>query len=520
MRSHHLNCLKSFYRRKSALHNQICVESDSNSNQSQNKRLIKSPYYIKGFSKDPYNRLKEDEIKNFGDASFDGPRLYDYRKIAEIVNRLPTIKEKIDFVNPFERSWIQPEKTWHRKWLPGLLVPRKAWGLPKIPEFYDVLNFYKYITKTHFICGQESKQIFDDYYSKLDVSPTTFEERVSEVLKCYLWKSKEEEEISMREEESDLQQSDSLSDLSSDNITEFLRTLIEDALLSLAKSNKKFHQCRVSHTPRFESFWIRSGFRSLYKCRNIWDAETRPRKTRITGDDRRRLGELTFTMRDEVAVNIRSSTPTKNVFDWFETEKLNAPVFEQDFDIQENVIYFPKMLKLFPDPEILFQCPGYDYDVDEPCKFGRLAVKNISLIRKRIEKHWKPSDDNEYDQIKNDSIAATAISSLFNWLNGQAHCIGHTQYTDIQSPLTSQLILSDGKDFYFALGQLNTIAINIDVQGFINDRSNFCCIDGPYNLFKELRNGAFYHEDDKGELQCGLNGKVLEMILKCCIDSR
>ena len=50
----------------------------------------------------------------------------------------------------------------------------------------------------------------------------------------------------MREEESDLQQSDSLSDLSSDNITEFLRTLIEDALLSLAKSNKKFHQCRVS----------------------------------------------------------------------------------------------------------------------------------------------------------------------------------------------------------------------------------------------------------------------------------
>lgn len=43
---------------------------------------------------------------------------------------------------------------------------------------------------------------------------------------------------------------------------------------------------------------------------------------------------------------------------------------------------------------------------------------------------------------------------------------GHTQFTEILHPLSSQLVLSDGHQmFYFALGQLNTIAINIDVEG-------------------------------------------------------
>ena len=43
---------------------------------------------------------------------------------------------------------------------------------------------------------------------------------------------------------------------------------------------------------------------------------------------------------------------------------------------------------------------------------------------------------------------------------------GHTQYTEIQEPLTSQMILSDGIHFWFAVAQLNTLAINIEIEGF------------------------------------------------------
>lgn len=80
-------------------------------------------------------------------------RLFDYYKTAKFVNQLPTIREKIDFVSPYERPWTRAEKTWRRGWHQPLLAPRKAWSLPRTPAYFDCLNFYKYITKTRLIEG-------------------------------------------------------------------------------------------------------------------------------------------------------------------------------------------------------------------------------------------------------------------------------------------------------------------------------------------------------------------------------
>jgi hypothetical protein len=44
---------------------------------------------------------------------------------------------------------------------------------------------------------------------------------------------------------------------------------------------------------------------------------------------------------------------------------------------------------------------------------------------------------------------------------------GYTQYTEIQEPLTSQMVLTDGHQFWFAVAQLNTLAINIEVEGLV-----------------------------------------------------
>lgn len=79
-------------------------------------------------------------------------------------------------------------------------------------------------------------------------------------------------------------------------------------------------------------------------------------------------------------------------------------------------------------------------------------------------------------------------------------------------PLVSQLILSDGKTFYFAVGQLNTLAININVSGFVNNRWNRCWFDGPYALYDTIDDeGRFWHSEGKVE---GLNPKVLSRILQ------
>jgi hypothetical protein len=86
-------------------------------------------------------------------------------------------------------------------------------------------------------------------------------------------------------------------------------------------------------------------------------------------------------MRDELAANVRASTPTPSVYDWRSTaandvletgnqERLEAPLFPADFgDVAQRILYFPAMFNLRPDGEPLFQCPGYDSDVGARAKY-------------------------------------------------------------------------------------------------------------------------------------------------------
>jgi len=374
-----------------------------------------------------------------------------------------------------------------------MLAPRSAWTIPAIPNFFDTLNFYKYITKTRLLNMEESHPIFEQYFHGFLPSTDKFEERLIERLNCLL----------------------KIDPPNSVENIRFLENLFDEAHLCIAHENQSCLDYRISQAARCESFWIRSGFGSLYNKKPIWETEVTIRKTRITGDDRRRLGELVFAMRDNIIANVRVRTPLKNIFEWSDTEQLNAPLFDEGFDVEQNLIFLPMIYNLIKDKDILWQCPGYDYDVDETHKYGRVALKNVSHMHKYLD-YWNPESQLEMEEMKNNSLASTAVSSLFNWLNGQAHCLGYTQYTDIERPLTSQLILSDGKLFYFALGQLNTIAINIDVIGFENNRTNLCCVEGPFNLYDEFipETGTFTYFDETGNKCPGLNKHVLQRILQ------
>lgn len=126
-------------------------------------------------------------------------RLYDYYKIASFVKKLPTAAERINFVNPFERPWVRPEKKWHRfvclhlfkpvlfshcrvKHAP-LHAPRRAWALAPVPRYYDVENFYTYITKMEqpltstgkLWTDEERKTLWEKCYSGLNFPYTAFE---------------------------------------------------------------------------------------------------------------------------------------------------------------------------------------------------------------------------------------------------------------------------------------------------------------------------------------------------------
>ncbi|KAK6024434.1 Ser/Thr phosphatase family protein [Ostertagia ostertagi] len=325
---------------------------------------------------------------NAGDASGAGVRLYDYYKTAEYVNQLPTIKEKIDFVSPYERPWTRAERTWtlvvcpyvvssHLILLglhPSLMIPRKAWALPLVPAYFDCLKYYQYITKTRLV-----ESSLDNYYVGL-VPPTASYEIVF----------------------------------------------------------------------------------------------------------RRKLGELAFVCRDRLAVQLRSRDPLAPLHS-LESDEACKPVFPDDVDVANDVLFSPKVINLWPDEDPLWQCPGYFVESEETHTYSRVAAKSLSLLDERCKEWDAPPEESA--EMWQDCAKAQAIASLFTTLCAQAHTHGFTQYTDVTRPFTSQLMLSNGVDFVFAVGQLNTIAINIECDGFENPKTNVCHVEPPLRLYDDYREG-------------------------------
>uniref|UniRef100_A0A0N4ZN34 28S ribosomal protein S30, mitochondrial n=1 Tax=Parastrongyloides trichosuri TaxID=131310 RepID=A0A0N4ZN34_PARTI len=471
------------------------VNQSSKTSTYEELKYVKPPNYVNTFpAYEPKNILQEEYMPEANKTGF-GPRLADYLAIQNIVQSLKTPQEKIDFVNPYEREWTRVEKKWHRKWHPDLYSTRKAWALPPVPKYFDCLSYYQYITKMRLI---NDENIFNDIFKNLVLPTETFEKKVIESLTSYIFSESCD---------TDKQRTD-----------KFLRSLLYDAQSCLASSRQHLRNLRISNTERIESFWIRGGFSHLYEWQPIWAKEPitdRRKIAKFIGDDRRKLGELAFTMRDEVAVNVRQEKPMKEIFPLDNHSIVEAPIFDEDVDLRD-ICYSPKVFNLWPDGDPLWQCPGYEYDCGETHKYGRVAFKNTLDVVNRLD-YWNISGDN--DKVKTDIYNSIAISSLFNWLNSQAHCDGFTQYTDIKYPYVSNMIMSDGNDFTFATGQLNTIAINIDNPDFINNKTNACFVDGPYKLYDDYdsETDTFYHSNSKGEQEKGLNKHVLLRILQLVV---
>jgi len=489
-------------------------KNESNQETLRPQRILAEPNKRPpGFVPAPYTRttfgaqkkslnMVHDEFPNEGDITGIGARLKDYYWIQDYVRQLKTPQERIDFVNPYQRPWTRFEKKWHRVFHPVLTAPRKAWIVPPVPNYFDCLEFYKYITKTRLV---EESQVMDGYYSGLVPPTSKFERRLEESLKIFF----------QGEDPKD-----------SASVTNFLRAIFDDAQMSIAHNVDWVKDYRQSTNERCESFWIRGGFLGMYEKLEIWDEDgfvdtARGGKPRFIGDDKRKLGELAFAMRDKLSVQLRARTGLPEVVSWSNSDVIEAPLFPPNVDAKKDVIYSPTQFNFDKDAKPLWICPGYEPDCNEPFMFGRLAVKSVVHLNYKLQR-WNPAEDEERDTMIRECLSATAISSLFNWLNGQAHCLGYTQYNDIEAPLISQMILSDGKRFLFALGQLNTIAINIEMDGFINRKSNLCLVDGPYNLYDEIdkETGNFKYEDENGELVDGLNPKVLTRFLQMLMIGR
>ncbi|KHN73074.1 28S ribosomal protein S30, mitochondrial [Toxocara canis] len=458
------------------------------------RQRIVPPYYRRTMPAPPAMHKLQEEFPNAGDASGAGPRLYDYEQMGDMVRALPTIAEKIDFVNPYERPWTKFERTWHRPWHPDLMSPRKAWNVPSVPRYFDALNFYKYITKTRVVDG------LDRWYEGLIPPTATFQAYLVESLIARFESNRTDNE--------------------SERTEVLLRSVLDAAMITLARNIQRLQDCRISFNSRCESFWIRAGFMQMYEKKEL--DEDLPKvdhryDPKFIGDDRRKLGELAFVLRDQLAAHVRCKQPLRPLFPFSDVSELNAAVFDASVNVKEDVIYSPKVFNMWHDEEPLWQCPGFEPDSGDEDKYGLIALKDVSALNDLCV-HWEVQGDEEVI-VRKELLTATAVASLFSWLNGQAHSLGFTQYNDVEWPLVSQLVLSDGRDFFFAVAQLNTIAINIDVDGFVNDRSNVCYVEGPLRLYDryDSAKGTYYYVTNDGSEVLGLNPRVMARILQMFI---
>ncbi|KAJ1368932.1 hypothetical protein KIN20_030292 [Parelaphostrongylus tenuis] len=262
--------------------------------------IYRPPHYRKPHHHRKPRHMLEEEFPNAGDASGAGIRLFDYYKTAELVNQLPTIQEKIDFVSPYERPWTRPEKTWRRAWHPALMSARKAWALPLVPKYFDCLKYYQYITKSRLV-----ESSLDGYYAGLVPPTAKYEKAVQESLSSILMSDRFDSE--------------------DERVSAILASLVDEAIFSVAHNVPRLGDYRVAYDVQSESFWIRSGFMFSF-----------------IGDDRRKLGELAFVCRDRLAVQVRSREPLSSLHS-LESEETCRPLFPEDVDVNNDVLFSPKV---------------------------------------------------------------------------------------------------------------------------------------------------------------------------------
>ncbi|VDN37392.1 unnamed protein product [Cylicostephanus goldi] len=134
-------------------------------------------------------------------------------------------------------------------------------------------------------------------------------------------------------------------DSEDERVSAILAALIDEAIFSVAHNVPRLGDYRVAYDVQSECFWVRSGFMFLYDVKEIGsnDITRKIRKNpKFIGDDRRKLGELAFVSRDQLAVQLRSREPLASLHS-LESEEACQPVFPSEVDVDNDVLYSPKV---------------------------------------------------------------------------------------------------------------------------------------------------------------------------------
>ncbi|KAF6206634.1 hypothetical protein GE061_017870 [Apolygus lucorum] len=265
---------------------------------------------------------------------------------------------------------------------------------------------------------------------------------------------------------------------------------INDVLLSsLSMQYQHLLDAAVDYKPRLEAFWLAGTFHpsaELYKERSdeikrLEKENKRKEKPEPIDIDAAEVVEHHIQYIGHPLVQLRSKLPLTQL----DTDIVGDSDLEWDKFLSET--YYSPSLRFGLQEIRRFgtNLPGF-WPGDE-CEHGLVSyhyMKDVNDVSKSMVEGERKS-----------RLTSQAVLSGFGWLHAQAAFQGFSSYQELTYPLTSQQVITDGRQFSFNLYQLNTMLIHKELNS-PNTRSNICISLPIQPLYKGISNNQFVEWND------------------------
>ncbi|XP_058130211.1 large ribosomal subunit protein mL65 [Anopheles ziemanni] len=258
---------------------------------------------------------------------------------------------------------------------------------------------------------------------------------------------------------------------------------------ALATQYEHLSEVETDFDPRHEAFWFLGGISPPKLVRKIKEGEEWQKEYASDPYDRNMqyVGKPYMAIRHKQLLDplVTNDLTTLDI----NSDNVDIPAFRYD----------PLALGYIAEFRHATTVPGF-WPGDQH-EFGLLSYQRRSHVINR-HRHCAVND-------LGDTLEAQGILSSFAWLLGQACYQGFSIFNDLSYPLTTQTVITDGKNWSFYAYQLNTTLVHSD-QVDLNPRYNLCWGTKDLQLYESV--------DDSGRIH-GLNDDVLQHLIMFYINA-